>query len=109
MTTTLPKILVTQTIPTPVLAQLQEVGMVDAEQAEGRTWSTEELRQRAPKHEYILSMTTDVIDEALLVACLEQQPKLKLIANMAVGYNNIDIKAATRLGIMVTNTPGVSF
>lgn len=107
MTTILPKILVTQTIPTPVLAQLQKIGMVDAEQAEGRTWSAEELRQRSPKHEYILSMTTDVIDEALLVACLEQQPQLKLIANMAVGYNNIDIKAATRLGIMVTNTPGV--
>jgi glyoxylate reductase len=107
MTTTRPKIFVTQTIPTPVLAQLQKIGMVDAKQVAGQIWSAEELRQRSPKHEYILSMTTDVIDEALLVACLEQQPQLKLIANMAVGYNNIDIKTASRLGIMVTNTPGV--
>jgi glyoxylate reductase len=52
-------------------------------------------------------MPTDVVDEVVLRASLEQQPRLKLVANMAVGFNNIDVAAATRLGIIVTNTPGV--
>lgn len=48
-----------------------------------------------------------------LLACefndrvLAQCPDLKIISNVAVGFNNIDVKAATRRGIMVTNTPGV--
>ncbi|MCX7981371.1 MAG: D-glycerate dehydrogenase [Syntrophales bacterium] len=50
-----------------------------------------------------LSMLTDVVDEELM----KLAPKLKIVSNMAVGYNNIDVEAATRRGIMVTNTPGV--
>ena len=46
---------------------------------------------------------TDRIDAALL----ERAPKLKVVANIAVGYNNIDVPACTARGIMATNTPGV--
>ena len=46
---------------------------------------------------------TDRMDAALL----EKAPHLKVIANVAVGYDNIDVPCATRLGIQVTNTPGV--
>jgi glyoxylate reductase len=51
----------------------------------------------------LLSMITDEIDQELL----DHAPSLVMIANMAVGYNNIDLEAATRRGILVSNTPGV--
>lgn len=99
-----PKILVTQKIPEPAYPLLHAVGTVDANMQEGRIWSPEELLQRAPGHEYVLCLVTDTINVGLLEACA---PQLKLVANMAVGYNNIDVAAAKRLGILVTNTPGV--
>jgi glyoxylate reductase len=51
----------------------------------------------------LVSNGPDTIDAELL----ESAPDLKLIANFGVGYNNIDVETATRLGIPVTNTPGV--
>jgi glyoxylate reductase len=51
----------------------------------------------------LLSMITDTVDSDLL----DCAPELKIVANFGVGYNNIDVPAATRRGIMVTNTPGV--
>src|SRR5215213_5021262 len=38
---------------------------------------------------------------------LESNPNLRIVSNLAVGYNNIDIEAARELGVVVTNTPGV--
>src|ERR1700731_4679689 len=101
------KILVTQTIPTEAYALLETIGEVDGNRDSEVTWSAEELLARAQRHDYVLCMVTNTIDEQFLRACTEQTPKLKLVANMAVGYNNIDVTAATRLGIVVTNTPGV--
>ena len=97
-------ILVTQKIPDAAYSLLEAVGMVDTNGEEGRIWSATELLQNAPGHEYILCLITDTIDAQLLKACA---PQLKLVANMAVGYNNIDVAAAQQLGIVVTNTPGV--
>ena len=51
----------------------------------------------------LLCMITDRLDQALL----DGAPQLKVIANFGVGYNNIDVAAATRRNIRVTNTPGV--
>ena len=50
-----------------------------------------------------VSLLTESIDERVLSQC----PELKIICNVAVGFNNIDVKACTRRGIMVANTPGV--
>lgn len=50
-----------------------------------------------------ITLLTDIIDEQVLAQC----PDLKIICNLAVGFNNIDLKACTRRGVMVTNTPGV--
>src|SRR6266850_1273759 len=50
-----------------------------------------------------LTMVTDVIDAELLAAAA----KLKVVANFGVGINHIDVAAATRAGVIVTNTPGV--
>jgi glyoxylate reductase len=51
----------------------------------------------------LFCLLTETIDEDLL----EKAGNLKIISNMAVGYNNIDVDAASKRGIMVTNTPGV--
>ncbi len=70
-------------------------------------WPYEELLHRGPGHDYIYSLLTDNIDARFLEACATGTPRLKMVANMAVGYNNIDVEAATRLGIALSNTPGV--
>lgn len=51
----------------------------------------------------LICSLTDRVDAALLAAA----PRLKAVANIAVGYNNIDVPACTARGVMVTNTPGV--
>jgi glyoxylate reductase len=51
----------------------------------------------------LICLITDVIGEDLLAAC----PDLQVVANVAVGFNNVDVPAATRRGVVVTNTPDV--
>jgi glyoxylate reductase len=70
---------------------------------EDRVLSKTELIGHLRDAEGVLSLLTDIIDREVL----EAAPRLKVVANFAVGYNNIDLEAATRLGIVVTNTPGV--
>ncbi len=102
-----PKILVTQKVPDPAYPLLEAIGDVEANMEEGLIWPYEELMQRGPGHDYIYSLLTDNIDANFLQACTDASPHLKMVANMAVGFNNIDVEAATRLGIAVSNTPGV--
>ncbi|HEY1349917.1 MAG TPA: D-glycerate dehydrogenase [Ktedonobacteraceae bacterium] len=102
-----PKILVTQKVPDPAYPLLEAIGEVEASREEGVIWPYEELLRRAPGHDYLYCLLTDTIDERLLTACASAHPRTKMIANMAVGFNNIDVPAATRLGIAVSNTPGV--
>ena len=63
----------------------------------------EALRDRAARCDGLFSLLTDRIDAPLLDAA----PNLRVVSNMAVGYNNIDVPAATRRGIYIGNTPGV--
>ena len=65
--------------------------------------SNDEMRSRAADKDGIVCSLTDRIDAQLIGACA----KLKVVANIAVGYNNIDVAACTARGVMVTNTPGV--
>jgi glyoxylate reductase len=51
----------------------------------------------------MVSLLTDRVSDSILARC----PKLKVVANVAVGYDNIDVAAAARRGVVVTNTPGV--
>jgi glyoxylate reductase len=102
-----PKILVTQRVPDPAYPLLEEIGDVEANMEEGVIWPYEELLRRGPGHDYIYSLLTDNIDARFLEACAAATPRLRMVANMAVGFNNIDVDAATRMGIAVSNTPGV--
>lgn len=62
------------------------------------------LLEKVAKHDGILCTLLDPIDEKVLDAAA---PRCRVFSNYAVGFNNIDVAAATRRGILVTNTPGV--
>lgn len=61
------------------------------------------LLRRARDVDGVLAMLSDRIDEAFLAAC----PRVRVVANYAVGHDNIDLEAARRHGVLVTNTPDV--
>ncbi len=69
---------------------------------EDRFLSKEEIIKGARDASALISLLSDRIDSEVISSL----PKLKVIANYAVGYNNIDIEEARRRGIRVTNTPG---
>jgi len=71
--------------------------------AEGRDLTREELLDKIRDKDGLLSLLVDDIDREVI----ESAPKLKVIANCAAGYNNIDLGSAAEKGILVTNTPGV--
>ncbi len=98
-----PKVYLTRKLPDEIINQLRE-------KCELRMWSSEEepvprdvLEQEIQEVDGLFCMLTEEIDRSLL----ENASKLKVVANMAVGYNNIDIKTAKEKGVVVTNTPGV--
>jgi len=62
-----------------------------------------ELIARLKGRQGLVCLITDVIDAPLLASC----PDLKVVSNVAVGFNNIDVAAATMRGVVVTNTPDV--
>jgi glyoxylate reductase len=98
------KIFVTQLIPQAGLGILQKTYPDYQINAEERVLSGSELIRNVKGVNAILTLLTDKIDAEILDAA---GPQLKIVANMAVGFDNIDIQAATQRGILVTNTPGV--
>ncbi len=98
------KVYVTRIIPQPGLDILQE-NIADVKiNTNDQLLSREELLGEVAGLDALLPMLTERIDAELMDAAGKQ---LKVIANHAVGYDNIDLPAATKRGIMVTNTPGV--
>ena len=97
-----PKILVTREVFDETLAYLAEHCEVESNQAD-QPFDSATLAQRLHDKDGIVCCLTDRIDDALLA----KSPRLKVVANIAVGYNNIDVPASTARGVMVTNTPGV--
>ncbi|WP_017755092.1 2-hydroxyacid dehydrogenase [Calidifontibacillus oryziterrae] len=98
-----PKILITRKIADEVVSKISEVCEVDMWPDEERPIPREILEKKVEDIEGIFCLITETIDEKLL----NNAPKLKVISNMAVGHNNIDINVAKERGITVTNTPGV--
>ncbi len=98
----LPRVFVTRTIFPEALEKIRSA-------ADMEVWpdelppSYEALTEKCRIAEGILCMLSDRIDAALIDAC----PRLKVVSTMAVGYDNIDIAAATARGVRVGNTPGV--
>jgi glyoxylate reductase len=99
---TVARCFVTRQLPGPALDRLSAVHEVTIWQ--GRLPPTQaELVENAQDAEGLLSLLTDRIDKSLL----DQLPKLRVISNYAVGYDNVDLDAATRRGIPVGHTPDV--
>lgn len=82
---------------------LEEKGLMVEVNREDRTLGREELMARAKSADALITVLSDQIDAEFLKA----NAHLKIIANYAVGFNNIDVAAARALGISVTNTPDV--
>ena len=95
-------VLVTRRLPSSVLDKLRAASAVDLYVGD-EPISADELRSRVANKDALVCLLTDRIDASLLDAA----PKLKIIANVAVGYNNIDVAAARARRIAVTNTPDV--
>jgi len=96
------KICVARAIFPDVLERLSRHFAVDANQ-EDRIYSETELHRKIADADGLLTTGSERITAAT-IACA---PRLKAVCNMAVGYNNIDVDAATKARIMVTNTPEV--
>jgi glyoxylate reductase len=98
------KIFITYKIPEAGEKLLREAGHEVVVREEESLISREDLVAALKEYDAVLPLLTDKIGAEELAEAGEQ---LKVIANYAVGYNNIDAKAAKEKGIVVTNTPGV--
>lgn len=96
------KIFVSRPLPGQAMERLSSRFQVGVG-PEDRATTSEELLEGTRDASALVSMLSDRIDAAFLDAC----PKLRLVANYAVGVNNIDLEAAAARGVWVTNTPGV--
>jgi glyoxylate reductase len=98
----IPRVYVTRHLPQPALDLL-------ARHTQLSVWSGElpppraVLMKEVANIDGLLALLTDRVDQALLDAA----PRLRVVSNYAVGYDNIDVPAATRKGVVVTNTPDV--
>jgi glyoxylate reductase len=93
---------VTRTLPGGAIDRLAAAHEVEV-WPERMPPSYETLRDQAARSEGLLTLLTDRVDAALITG----SPRLRAVANYAVGYDNIDIAAATEHGVQVGNTPDV--
>ncbi len=97
-----PKVLVTREVFDETLEYLGAHCQVESNQKDV-PFDPAELARRLADKDGLMCCLTDRVDATLLAG----SPQLKVVANIAVGYNNIDLDACTARGVMATNTPGV--
>jgi glyoxylate reductase len=97
-----PRVLVTREIPGEAVARLKQHFAVESNQKDLPV-SPKQLLQKLKGKDGVVTLSTDVINDDVLA----KNPRLKMVSNVAVGYNNLDVVAATKRGVMMTNTPGV--
>lgn len=97
-------VLIPRPVPETAIARLKAAGLSVRVRWRPQSLSPRRLREIIGRFDAVLSQIADPLDEAMLEAAL---PRCKVIAQCAVGYDNIDIAAAKRLGIVITNTPDV--
>jgi len=105
-----PRILVARATFPETLDRLAQHCEVEANQQDA-ILSADALRERMRGKDGVIVTSSERLSAELIAglsaSMADNQPRLKVISNVAVGYNNIDVAAATRAGIMVTNTPDV--
>jgi glyoxylate reductase len=97
-----PKVLITRKIFKESIAHVAKHCDVETNQRD-TPLTPQQLIKKLRSKQGVITALTDVISESVLVRC----PDLRIVCNVAVGFNNFDVKAATRRGVMMTNTPGV--
>ncbi len=97
-----PRVFVARLLPEGGLRLIRDACMIDLWEGELPP-SHDVLLERARECDGILSLLTDRIDGAFLDSC----PQVRVVSNFAVGFDNIDVPAATARGVLVGNTPGV--
>jgi len=97
-----PSILISRSLPEGAVAHARSRAVVDLHEAD-EPLRRADLIARLKGRQGLICLITDAIDAPLLAAC----PDLKVVSNVAVGFNNIDVSAATERGVVVTNTPDV--
>lgn len=99
----MPRVLVTRALPAPALERLHDAGVEIDHHDEHTPMPHDRLVARGATCDGVLSLLTDRIGPDVIAAW----PRVRVIGNIAVGVDNIDVAAATARGIAVTNTPGV--
>ncbi|MCU0761423.1 MAG: D-glycerate dehydrogenase [Hydrogenophaga sp.] len=97
-----PAILIARKVFPEVVAHLQQHFDVDMNETDD-VLSPQQLAQRLQGKVGVLTTGSERVDAALLTAC----PQLKIVANIAVGFNNFDMAAINAAGVLATNTPDV--
>jgi len=97
------KIVVTRRIPEPAVELLREAGDVWVS-PDDRPLETQELHDAVKGADVAITLLHDKVDDAFFDAAGEQ---LRAVCNVAVGFDNIDVPAATKRGVLITNTPAV--
>jgi glyoxylate reductase len=97
------RVFVTRKVPAPVRKELESSFQVDIHDSEDPL-PRSEILSRVAGCDAIVTVPVDPVDQELLEAA---GPQLRLVANYAVGYDNVDLAAAARAGVVVTNTPDV--
>ena len=97
------RVVVTRVLPDAALAELAPLGEVWVS-GEDRALAPAELHEAVRGAGAVVTMLHDRVDDAFLDAA---GPGLRVVANVAVGYDNVDVEACRRRGVVVTNTPGV--
>ncbi|MFJ8103834.1 2-hydroxyacid dehydrogenase [Lysinibacillus sp. NPDC096212] len=97
------KLFITRKFPAHIVEPLKEYYDIEQWEEEEIVIPREKLLAAVADCEVLWVTLADQVDEELLL----HAPNLKLVTNLAVGYNNIDVKALRKRGIMATNTPGV--
>lgn len=98
------RVLVTRRLPEGGLDPLRAAGHDVSAREDDEPFTHEELCSRVRDADAVVCLLTDRFDAEVLQA---GAPRLRVVANVAVGYDNVDVATATSLGIAVCNTPGV--
>lgn len=98
-----PIVFITQKLPDQAVAELEEQYEVRMWPEENTPAPREKLLEEAKEAHALWTMLSDRVDSEVF----EAAPNLKIVSNLAVGYNNIDLEAAHKHGVTVTNTPDV--
>ncbi len=98
-----PKVYVTRKVPEQALEILRSVAEVSVWDREDVPPPRQVILRELAQADGVFSLLTDRLDAEVMAAA----PRLKVISNFAVGFDNVDIPAATKRGIVVTHTPDV--